>query len=85
MSSSNPIHGYMSGEEYNSKRHMHPNVHSSTIYNSQDTETTQMFTDRLLDNEGVVYYINMYIYIYINTHIYPRTHTHNGILLTHKR
>ena len=27
-------------------RYMHPNVHSSTIYNSQDTEATQVSTNR---------------------------------------
>ena len=33
---------YISGkdENYNLKRCMHPNVNSSTIYNSQDIETT---------------------------------------------
>ena len=29
---------HISGEKYNSKRYMHPNVHSSIIYNSQDIE-----------------------------------------------
>ena len=28
------------GENHNSKRYMHPNVHRSTIYNSQDMEAT---------------------------------------------
>ena len=36
-----PIH--ISGEISNSKRHMHPNVHFSTIYNSQDMEENKMF------------------------------------------
>ena len=27
-------------ENYNSKRHLHPGVHHSTIYDSQDTEAT---------------------------------------------
>ena len=31
-----------------------PNVHSSTIYNSQDTEATQMSIDRWMDKEAVV-------------------------------
>ena len=30
------------GENHNSKRHMHPSVHSSSIYNSQDMEATQI-------------------------------------------
>ena len=32
--SSNPIPGYVSTENSNSKIYMHPNIHSSTIYNS---------------------------------------------------
>ena len=28
------------------KRHMYPNVHRSTVYNSQDMETTQMSISR---------------------------------------
>ena len=32
----------------NSKRYMHTNVNSSAIYNSQDTETTQMPINRQL-------------------------------------
>ena len=30
------------GQSYNSKRYMHPSVHSSTIHNSQSMETTQI-------------------------------------------
>ena len=36
----NPIPRHISGENHNSKRYMHPNVHCSTIYNSQDMEAT---------------------------------------------
>ena len=32
---SNPTTGHTPRENHNSKRHMHPNVHCSTIYNSQ--------------------------------------------------
>ena len=38
------------------KRYIHPNVHCSTIYNSQDMETTKMSTDRRMDKEDVVQY-----------------------------
>ena len=31
--------GHLSGQNYNSKRYMHLYVHSSTIYNNQDTVT----------------------------------------------
>ena len=40
MWSSNPTRRHISWENYTSKRYMHPCVHSSTIYNSQDLETT---------------------------------------------
>ena len=36
----NPTPGDISRENSNSKRYTHPNVHSSTIYNGQDTEAT---------------------------------------------
>ena len=40
MRSCNPTPGHVSGKDKNStlKRYMHPNVHCSTIYNSQDVE-----------------------------------------------
>ena len=38
--SSNPTPGYISRENHNSKRYVHPTVHFCTIYNSQDTEAT---------------------------------------------
>ena len=38
--SSNPTPRHVSGESSNLKRYMYPKVHSSTIYNSQDTVTT---------------------------------------------
>ena len=34
---------------------MHPNVHSSTIYNTQDVEATQAPINRWMDKEGVVH------------------------------
>ena len=40
---------------------MYPNVHCTTIYNSQDMETN-LSIDRWMDKEDVVC---MYIYIYI--------------------
>ena len=38
--SSNPYPGHLSGENHNSKRYMHPIVHCSSIYNSQDMKAT---------------------------------------------
>ena len=34
---------------------MHPNVHSSIIYNSQDMETTQAPMNRWMEKENVAY------------------------------
>ena len=34
---------------------MHPNVHRSTAYNSQDMEATYMSIDREMDKEDVVH------------------------------
>ena len=62
----------------NLKRHMHPNVYSSTIYNSQDMEATKVSIDRWMDKEDVVC-ISMCVY----THTH--THTQNGILLSNKK
>ena len=38
----------------NSERYMHPSVHSSTVYSSQDMEATIMSFDRWTDKEDVV-------------------------------
>ena len=48
---------------------MHLNVHSSTIYNSQDMEAIQMPLNRQMDEEDVAH-----------THTHTHTHTHNGTL-----
>ena len=63
--------GHISGENHDSKRYMHPNVHCRNIYSSQDIEATQVSINRRMDKEDAVY-----------TH----THTHeNGRLLGHKK
>ena len=51
--------GHIPGENHNLKRHMHPSVHCSTIYNSQDMEVTKMPINREVDKDVV--------------HIYSRT------------
>ena len=45
----------LSGENHNSKRHMYPNVHCSTVYDSQDMEATDRSNDRWMDKEDVVH------------------------------
>ena len=41
-------------ENHNSKRHVYPSAHSSTIYSSQDMETMGMPINRGTDKAGVV-------------------------------
>ena len=43
-----------SSKTLNLKRYMHPYVHNSTMYNSQDMETTCMPIDRWMDKEDMV-------------------------------
>ena len=50
------------------KRQVHPNVHSSTIYNSQHMEATQVSISRGMDQEDVVY-------ARACTHTHTHTHT----------
>ena len=40
------------------KNYMHPNVHSSTIYNSQGIEATYISIDRGVDKKDVVHIYN---------------------------
>ena len=48
--------GYLSRENHNSKRHVHPNVHCSPIYNSQDMKATSMSIGRGMDKDVVHIY-----------------------------
>jgi len=50
------VHAWTSYLEktHNSKRYMHPGVHYSTIYNSQNLEATQMSINRGMDKKDVV-------------------------------
>ena len=52
---------------------MHPDVHNSTVYNSQDTEATYISIIRGLKMWGVCVCVCVYMYLY------------NGILLNHKK
>ena len=45
-------------EETRIERDVCPNVHRSTVYNSQDMETTSMSIDGWMDKEDVVYIYN---------------------------
>ena len=49
---------HISSENHNSEIYMHPDVHCSTIYSSQDMEATEMSIDRVMDKEDVVHLYN---------------------------
>ena len=63
---SNLTLGCISRENCNLKRYMHLNVHSSTIYNGQDMETS-------IDKEDITQIHN--------THTHTHTHTQGNITL----
>ena len=46
-------------ENHNSKSHIYPSVHCSTIYNIQDLEVTWMSLNRWMDKEAVIYIYTM--------------------------
>ena len=56
---------------------MHHYIHSSTIYNIEDMETTQLSINRWINNEDAI----LSLFIYMCTHIY----TYCGILLSHEK
>ena len=53
--SSTPTPGHISGENHNSERYLHPNVHCSTIHDSQNMEATLMSISRGMDKKDVVH------------------------------
>ena len=65
------------GKLLTQKDNMPLNVHSSTVYNSQDMkQPTRPTKDEWIN----MWYVRVYIYKHIHTHIYA----HNGLLLSHK-
>ena len=46
---------YIWGKKKSLKRHMHPNVYSSIVYNSQDMVATEMSINKGMDKENVVH------------------------------
>ena len=62
------ISGHISVEKYNWKIYMHPNVHCSTIFNSEDMEATLMSIDGWLDKDLV--YINNEVLVIKKNEIY---------------
>ena len=55
---SNLIPGHLSGENHNLNKYLNPNVHCSSIYNSQDMEATLMSTNRGMDREDGIHLYN---------------------------
>ena len=45
--------GYISEKNINLERYMHPNIHNTIIYNSQDKETTRV-RQQMNDKEDVL-------------------------------
>ena len=72
---SNPAYVYLSKENKDT-RYVHPHVHCSIIYNSQDMEATQVFKNGWMGKENV---------IHVRTHTRAHAHTHTGILLCHRK
>ena len=58
----NPTPGHISGENYNSKSQLHPNVHRSTIHNSQDVAKCPSTDDQIKK----IWYIRIYNGILLN-------------------
>ena len=52
---SNPTAGHTHWGNQNWQRHMYPNVHHSTVYNSQDMEAAWMSISRQMDKKAVVH------------------------------
>ena len=71
--SSNPTTGHISGENNTSKRYMHPKVHWSTIFNSQDMEATKC---PLTEEEDVGHIYNGILF----SHLVKEMATHSSIL-----
>ena len=61
-----PLLGIYSKKPKNiiSKTYMHPNVHSNIIYNHQDMEAIEVFINRWMDKEAVVYICNLILLIH---------------------
>ena len=51
---------------------MHPSVHCSTIYSSQDTEATKTSINRGVDKEDVVHVYTMEYFVVVQSLIYVR-------------
>ena len=53
-----PTPEHITRENYSSKRYMHPNIHSSTMYSDQDMEATYISIDIGMNKKDVLKIIN---------------------------
>ena len=60
MWSSSPSTGHISRKSYDLKRYMDPCVHSSTVHNSQDMQTTCPWTDERVKNMWHIHMVEYY-------------------------
>ena len=77
--SSNPTSGHIANENRNLKRHMHPNVHSSIIHNSQNMKATKMSIGKGLDKEVVAHIFNGILLSHEKNEIMPFATTWIGL------
>ena len=52
------FHSGIYPEKTKTSKKMHLNIHSNTVYNSQDKEATQASVNRWMDEEDVVHIYN---------------------------
>ena len=70
IQASNPTAGHTHRGNQNWKRHLYPNVHHSTVDNSQDMEANQMSIGRQMDKKAVVHIYNGMLLCYQKEHIW---------------
>ena len=84
--SSNPTPGHISREDSNSKGYVHPSVHSSSTFNSQDMEVIQVLINRQIDKEDVVcvcIYVCVCVSVCLCVCVY--IYIYSRILFNHKK
>ena len=72
---SNSTSGHISRGNHDSKKYMHPNVHWSAAYNSQDVEAKKC--PRPDEWIKMCLYTHTHTHTHIHTHTYTHTHTYS--------
>ena len=60
-SNTTPRYSFEENEDTNQKRYMHPHVHCSIVYNSQDMEATKVDISRWMDKDVVYTLDEMFV------------------------